>query len=51
MWFVEAWRRFAPAIEGWAGVEEQQGPEALEQVGREVLSGRAEPRAGHVLTF
>jgi hypothetical protein len=49
--FAEAWRGFAPAVEGWVDVQEQHGPEALERVWQEVLSGRADPRTGHVLTF
>ena len=49
--FAEAWRRFAPAVEGWVDVVEQHGPEALRAVWLEVLGGRSAPRTGHVLTL
>ncbi len=49
--FGDAWRRFAPAVEGWVDVVEHHGPEALREVWLDVLAGRAAPRAGHVVTF
>jgi hypothetical protein len=49
--FAEAWRAFAPVVENWVDVVVGDGPEALDRVWHEVLSGRADPRAGHVLTF
>jgi hypothetical protein len=49
--FAEAWRAFAPVVEEWVDVEVGTGPEALERVWHEVLSGQADPRAGHVLTL
>ena len=49
--FAEAWRTFAPVVEDWVDVVVQHGPEALERVWREVQAGRADPRAGHVLTL
>jgi len=49
--FAEAWRTFAPVVEGWVDVVVQHGPEALERVWHEVQGGRADPRAGHVLTL
>ena len=49
--FAEAWRGFAATAEGWVDVVTDHGPEALRQVWLEVLAGRSEPRAGHVLTF
>jgi Protein of unknown function (DUF2855) len=49
--FAEAWRRFAPAVEGWVDVKTGHGPEALKEVWLEVLAGRSAPRTGHVLTF
>jgi hypothetical protein len=48
--FAAAWRAFAPVVEGWVDVHRQQGPEALERVWHEVLSGRADPRSGQVVT-
>jgi hypothetical protein len=49
--FGDAWRRFAPAVEGWVDVVEHHGPEALQAVWLDVLAGRVDPRAGHVVTF
>ena len=49
--FADAWRRFAPTVEGWVDVVEHNGPEALREVWLEVLAGRSSPRVGHVLTF
>src|SRR4051794_5614491 len=49
--FAEAWRAFAPRVQDWMDVREQRGPGALERVWQEVLSGRADPRTGDVLTF
>ena len=49
--FGEAWQRFAPVVEDWVDVVEQQGPEALREVWLEVLGGKSAPRTGHILTF
>jgi hypothetical protein len=49
--FADAWRRFAPTVEGWVDVVVQHGPEALRNVWLEVLAGRSAPRVGHVLTL
>jgi hypothetical protein len=49
--FAEAWRSFAPVAERWVDVVVSHGPAALEQVWQEILSGRADPRAGHVVTL
>jgi hypothetical protein len=49
--FTDAWRRFAPAVEGWVDVDVQHGPEALREAWLEVLTGRTAPRVGHVLTL
>ena len=49
--FAEAWREFAPVAEQWVDVVVQSGPEALERVWQDVLAGRADPRAGHVITL
>jgi hypothetical protein len=49
--FAEAWRSFAPVAERWVDVVVSHGPDALEQVWHEVLSGRADPRVGHVVTL
>jgi hypothetical protein len=48
--FADAWRSFAPVVEHWVDADVQHGPDALEQVWREVQSGRADPRTGHVVT-
>ncbi len=47
--FGQAWKRFAPAVEGWVDVVEGAGPQALREVWLEVLAGRSAPRAGNVL--
>ena len=47
--FGQAWRRFAPAVEGWVDVTVSTGPQALAAVWAEVLSGASAPRTGHVL--
>ena len=47
--FGDAWRRFAPVAEGLVDVRVSQGAEALRDVWLEVLSGRSDPRTGHVL--
>ncbi len=49
--FGDAWRAFAPVAEQWVDVVVSTGPAELERVWQEVLSGRADPRAGHVVTF
>jgi hypothetical protein len=49
--FAEAWQRFAPAVEDWVDIVEQHGPEALQAVWLEVLSGKSPPRTGHILTL
>jgi hypothetical protein len=49
--FAEAWHSFAPVVETWVDVVVGRGPEALERVWHEVLSGRSDPRTGHVLTL
>ena len=49
--FAQAWRRFAPVVEQWVDVVHGHGPGDLKQVWHEVQSGRASPRAGHVLAL
>jgi hypothetical protein len=48
--FADAWGAFAPMAERWVDVVVSTGPAELERVWRDVLSGRADPRAGHVIT-
>lgn len=47
--FAQAWRRFVPVVEGWVDVTVGQGPEGLRAAWLEVLSGRSDPRTGHVV--
>ena len=49
--FGEAWRRFAPTVQGWVDVTVSTGPDALAAVWDEVLSGASSPRTGHVLAL
>jgi hypothetical protein len=46
-----AWRRFVPIVEGWVDVTVGRGRDALRDVWLEVLSGRSDPRAGHVIAL
>jgi hypothetical protein len=47
--FGQAWRRFAPVVEGWVDVTVGHGVEGLRSAWLEVLAGRSAPRTGHVL--
>jgi hypothetical protein len=47
--FAQAWGSFVPVVEGWVDVTTGSGPQALEAAYLEVLSGRSDPRTGHVL--
>jgi hypothetical protein len=47
--FAQAWGSFVPVVEGWVDVTTGTGPEALQATYLEVLSGRSDPRTGHVL--
>lgn len=47
--FAQAWRSFVPMVETWVDVQVGSGPQDLQEVWLEVLSGRSAPRAGHVL--
>ena len=49
--FATAWAAFAPVVEGWVDVDERTGPEALDELWREVQSGVTSPRSGHVVVF
>ncbi|MEA2451702.1 MAG: hypothetical protein QOG04_412 [Actinomycetota bacterium] len=46
-----AWSRFAPTVEGWVDVVESKGPEGLRDAWLEVLSGKSDPRTGHVINL
>ena len=46
-----AWLRFRNSSEAWLRVVRDEGPDALEQVYREVLEGKAKPDEGHVLSL
>ncbi len=45
------WKGFLASSERWLRVERSCGPEAVERVYREVLSGQARPDVGHVLSL
>jgi hypothetical protein len=47
--FAKAWSSFVPVVEDWVDVTTGSGPQALQAAYLEVLSGRSEPRTGHVL--
>jgi hypothetical protein len=44
-----AWSAFAPVVEKWVEVTEGKGPDGLESAWLEVLSGKSDPRSGHVI--
>ena len=46
---AEAWKRFAPVVEGWVDIVLGVGPEALQADWVETLDGRTPPRTGHVV--
>jgi hypothetical protein len=46
---AEAWRRFAPVVEGWVDVVVGSGPEGLQADWLETLGGDTGPRTGHVV--
>jgi hypothetical protein len=48
---AQLWREFAAVVEGWVDVVAGTGPEGLREAWLEVLSGRADPRAGHVISL
>lgn len=48
---AEAWREFAPVVEQWVDVTVGKGPEGLRDAWLEVLSGKTDPRVGHVISF
>lgn len=49
--YAQTWSRFAPKVAGWVDVEESSGPEGLRTAWLEVLSGRVDPRTGHVIAL
>lgn len=49
--FGEAWRAFVPAVEGWVDVTVTKGPDGLRDAWLDMLSGRSEPRTGHVISL
>jgi hypothetical protein len=48
---AEAWRPFVEWSSGWLRVERGAGPEALRDAYLELLDGRSDPAAGHVLSL
>lgn len=46
-----AWAEFAPLVEGWVDVSVTEGREGLLAAWLEVLAGRVDPRAGHVVAL
>jgi hypothetical protein len=46
---AQAWRRFAPVVQGWVDVVLGVGPEALQADWLETLAGTTRPRTGHVV--
>jgi hypothetical protein len=48
---AERWGGFVSEAEAWVTVEHGQGAEALQQVWRDQVAGRARPATGHILRF
>jgi Protein of unknown function (DUF2855) len=48
---AEAWRPYVEWSDGWLRVERGEGPEAVEAAYLELLDGRSDPAAGHVLSL
>ena len=46
-----SWRAFAPVVEGWVDVIVGKGPDGLRHAWLEVLSGKTDPRVGHVISL
>jgi hypothetical protein len=49
--YGESWRAFAPQVEKWVDVVPSKGPDGLRDAWLEVLQGRSDPRAGHVVSL
>jgi hypothetical protein len=47
----EAWRPYVEWTEGWLEVTRGSGPDALETAYADMLEGRVDPKAGHVLSL
>jgi Protein of unknown function (DUF2855) len=48
---AEAWRRFVEFADGWVQIRHGFGPEAVEAAYLELVDGRTDPAAGHVLSM
>ena len=52
---VEAWRNFIAQVTRpatpWLVVQHHEGPEAVQAAYAQVLSGRGDPRTGHILSL
>lgn len=46
-----AWRRFCDASDAWLRIERAAGREALQRTWTDLVAGRADPAAGHVLSL
>ncbi len=49
--YFEAWERFLPSIGAWMKVIHAYGPEAVEEIYRELLDGKTSPEVGHILSL
>lgn len=49
--FADVWQAFLAEAQGWMKVTRQSGPDAVEQVYRDMIEGRARPDEGHVLSL
>jgi hypothetical protein len=49
--YQETWSEFVPQVQKWVDVSHDEGPEGLERAWLEVLSGKIDPKRGHVINL
>ncbi|MDQ3963227.1 MAG: DUF2855 family protein [Actinomycetota bacterium] len=49
--YAAAWDRFAPSVDNWMKIVYADGPNAVEQVYRELLDSKTSPEIGHILSL
>ena len=49
--YAKAWSAFTPVVRRWVDVTEGHGRDDLQKVWLEVLGGRVDPKAGHVISL
>ena len=49
--YEDTWIEFVPQVQKWVDVTHEEGPEGLERAWLEVLSGKIDPKRGHVINL